>query len=210
VATGSKPQSVSFTQNAALVHSAHLEANGQAEYQQDVLDRRADSVEATSAAGARMSFANRAARDQARQALVARQAAEAAARAHSWQLPLKVYTLSSGFGFRWGRMHAGEDFATPIGTDLRAMSSGTVIFAGQESGFGNIVKIRYWDGTVSYYGHMSTISANVGDKVSPGDVVGQSGNTGHSTGPHLHLEIHPEDGSPVDPLPWLRDHGLLP
>jgi len=83
-----------------------------------------------------------------------------------------------------------------------------VTFAGEESGFGVLVEIRYWDGAVSYFGHMSKVSVKVGDAVEPGEIVGKSGNTGHSTGPHLHLEIHPEGGEAVDPLPWLSDHHI--
>jgi murein DD-endopeptidase MepM/ murein hydrolase activator NlpD len=133
-----------------------------------------------------------------------------AAQTHGWQLPVKGYVLTSGFGPRDGGFHAGEDFAVPIGTDLTSMSTGTVDFAGQESGFGNIVKICYWDGTISYFGHMSAISVNVGESVATGEVVGQSGNTGDSTGPHMHLEIHPNGGAAVDPLPWLADHNIAP
>ena len=88
------------------------------------------------------------------------------------------------------------------------MSTGTVIFAGCEGGYGNKIEIEYWDGTVSVFGHLSQIQATVGDQVAPGDIVGLSGNTGHSTGPHLHLEIHPDGGAAIDPAPWLHDHGL--
>jgi murein DD-endopeptidase MepM/ murein hydrolase activator NlpD len=141
------------------------------------------------------------------------QAAEVAKReafAHSWRLPITDPVTTSGFGYRWGRLHAGEDFAVDVGTPLAAMSSGTVVFAGEETGFGNLVQIRYWDGTISYYGHMSSISVNVDESVDPGEVVGESGNTGHSTGPHLHLEIHPDGGEAIDPLPWLADHHISP
>jgi murein DD-endopeptidase MepM/ murein hydrolase activator NlpD len=130
--------------------------------------------------------------------------------AHSWQLPIKTYVLTSGFGARWGRLHAGEDFAAPVGTDLVSMSTGTVTFAGPQSGYGNLVKIRYWDGTETYYGHMSSISVKAGESVDPAEVVGQSGNTGHSTGPHLHLEVHPDGGAPVNPEPWLASHSIAP
>ena len=131
-----------------------------------------------------------------------------AALAHNWQLPITNPVTTSGFGYRWGRLHAGEDFAVSIGTPLAAMSTGTVVFAGAESGFGNLVQVRYWDGTISYYGHMSQVSVNVGEAVDPGQIVGLSGNTGHSTGPHLHLEIHPDGGQAVDPLPWLTSHHI--
>ncbi len=135
--------------------------------------------------------------------------AEAARKARErWVMPIKGAVFTSGFGWRWGRMHEGDDFGTPVGTPLAAMSTGTVVFAGWEGGYGNKVEIEYWDGTMSVYGHMSQISASVGDKVAPGDIVGLSGNTGHSTGPHLHLEIHPDGGAAIDPAPWLHDHHL--
>jgi murein DD-endopeptidase MepM/ murein hydrolase activator NlpD len=159
----------------------------------------------------RATAAARVTRSVARKKLAARAVeAKRAARAHNWQLPLSNPVKTSGFGFRWGRLHAGEDFAVSTGTDLVSMSTGTVDSAGIESGYGNLVKIRYWDGTVSYFAHMSSISVNPGEKVEPGEVVGQSGNTGHSTGPHLHLEIHPDGGEAVDPLPWLIDHNIAP
>ena len=132
--------------------------------------------------------------------------AKRAALAHSWRLPITNPVMTSPFGYRWGRLHAGEDFAVSIGTPLAAMSTGTVTFAGAQSGYGNMVEVRYWDGTVSRFGHMSRVSVNVGEAVEPGQIVGLSGNTGHSTGPHLHLEIRPQGGQPIDPLPWLASH----
>ena len=129
-----------------------------------------------------------------------------AALAHSWRLPITNPVKTSPFGYRWGRLHAGEDFAVSIGTPLASMSTGTVVFGGPMSGYGNMVAVRYWDGTVSRYGHMSRVSVHVGEAVEPGQIVGLSGNTGHSTGPHLHLEIHPNGGQAIDPLPWLASH----
>lgn len=126
----------------------------------------------------------------------------------AWVMPLANPVFTSGFGARWGRMHEGDDFGVPVGTPLRAMSNGEVIFAGQMSGYGTAVDIRYSDGTVSRYGHMSAIEVTVGQQVSAGEQVGLSGNTGRSTGPHLHLEIHPGGGEPVDPRSWLAAKGL--
>ena len=155
---------------------------------------------------ARADSANWVARAAARKDLTARAKEAKLAEARSWQLPVKNYVLTSGFGRRWGRLHAGEDFAIPIGTNLVSMSTGTIVFAGQESGYGTIVKILYWDGTVSFYGHMSRVAVTAGEVVKPGEVVGQSGNTGESTGPHLHLEIHPDGSEAINPLPWLTHH----
>jgi murein DD-endopeptidase MepM/ murein hydrolase activator NlpD len=147
------------------------------------------------------------ARNVERKKIAARAAvAKHAALAHSWRLPITNPRVTSGFGYRWGRLHAGQDYGVSVGTPLAAMSTGTVVFAGVESGYGNIVKVRYWDGTVSYYGHMSKISVNSGETVEPGEIVGLSGNTGHSTGPHLHLEIHPGGGDAVNPAAWLARH----
>ena len=157
----------------------------------------------------RANAAARAARSTQRRTLAARAlAARRLARAHAWQMPIENPVKTSGFGLRWGRLHAGEDFAAAVGTKLVSMSRGRVVFAGQESGYGNIVKIRYWDGTVAFYAHMSHISVTEGQIVGPGQVVGHSGNTGHSTGPHLHLEIHPKGGQAVNPLPWLANRHI--
>ncbi len=111
---------------------------------------------------------------------------------------------------RWGSMHPGQDFAVPVGTPIRALSSGTVVFAGWSGGYGNKVEIRYWDGTLSWYAHNSRLNVRTGQDVSVGQTVSFSGNTGHSTGPHLHLEIHPGGGEPIPPLGWLKDKGIIP
>lgn len=163
-------------------------------------------------AKARVYAAASAARSAERKDLAARKARILAAKrleeSQSWQMPLKNVVQTSNFGWRWGRLHAGEDFAAPIGTELVAMSTGTVTFAGEQSGYGTMVKIRYWDDTVTFYAHMSSTSVSDGEVVEPGEVVGLSGNSGHSTGPHLHLEVHPEGGEPIDPAVWLESQGL--
>jgi murein DD-endopeptidase MepM/ murein hydrolase activator NlpD len=155
--------------------------------------------------------ADEAAAEQAAQAKAKADAKKkrALALAHRWVIPVSSYTLTSGFGFRWGKMHPAQDLACPVGTPVHALSSGKVIFAGwSNEGYGYKVEIRYWDGTVSWYGHMSLISVRVGDDVRPGDKLGAVGSTGHSTGPHLHLEIHPDGGPAVNPQRWLAEHGL--
>ncbi len=127
----------------------------------------------------------------------------------AWIKPLNsAYTMTSGFGFRWGSMHPAQDFATPVGTPVLALSSGTVIFAGWQGGYGNKLEIQFWDGTIAWYAHNSSLKVSAGQRVTPGLVIAASGNTGHTTGPHVHLEIHPGGGDPVPPLPWLAKHGI--
>lgn len=128
--------------------------------------------------------------------------------AQSWVKPLDNAVFTSPFGPRWGKLHAGQDYAAAIGTPLKALSSGTVIGAGPMSGYGIYIDIKYWDGTVVRYAHMSSFSASVGQQVAPGDVVALSGNTGRSTGPHLHMEIHPGGGGAIDPAGWLAERGI--
>ena len=129
----------------------------------------------------------------------------------AWTSPVgSDVALTSGFGMRWGAMHPGQDFAVSLGTPVKAMSSGTVILAGWSGGYGNKVEIRYWDGTVSWYAHNGGLKVRTGQAVSSGQVVALSGNTGHSTGPHLHLEIHPGGADPVPPVGWLKAKGIMP
>lgn len=170
-------------------------------------EREAQSVMLAQAREARTEAAARTSRAEARQAIEAKRR-KALAMAHRWVMPVQDFRFTSDFGARWGKLHAGDDLAAPIGSRIGALSSGTVVFAGQQSGYGNKVEIRHWDGTVSWYGHMFQIDVKVGQKVDPGEKIGEVGNTGHSTGPHLHLEIHPDGGGPVDPQPWLAKHGL--
>ena len=122
--------------------------------------------------------------------------------------------LTSGFGARvspegiGSTYHEGDDFAVAWGTPLRAMHEGTVVAAGWDPGLGNHVTIDYGDGVQSVYGHMSSISVRPGQWLARGQSVGYSGDTGHSTGPHLHLEIH-LGGVPINPAPWLQAHGIF-
>lgn len=117
--------------------------------------------------------------------------------------------LSSGYGWRWGRMHHGIDIAGPTGTPILAAASGVVITAEWHTGgYGNLVEIEHPDGSITLYAHNHRILVNKGDQVEGGQLIAQMGSTGFSTGPHLHFEVHlPEKGS-VNPLAYLPESGL--
>jgi murein DD-endopeptidase MepM/ murein hydrolase activator NlpD len=112
--------------------------------------------------------------------------------------------FTSGYGWRWGRMHRGIDIAAPVGTPIVAAASGIVISAGWNSGgFGNLVEIRHPDGTVTRYAHNNTISTRSGAVVNQGEMIAEMGTTGRSTGPHCHFEIRPSGQGSIDPMFFL-------
>ena len=143
-----------------------------------------------------------------------KEAAERAARAEAerkmWVLPLKSYRISAGFGAvgrLWASRHTGLDLSTGYGSPVQAMSSGEVVFAGYDGPYGNKIVIRHWDGTETWYCHLSRFEVRSGD-VMPGTQIGSVGSTGNSTGPHLHLEVHPSGGDAVNPRSWFGERGL--
>jgi murein DD-endopeptidase MepM/ murein hydrolase activator NlpD len=146
-------------------------------------------------------------------------------------LPSGSYTLSSGFGMRWGVMHYGQDLAAPTGTPIRAAAAGTVFAAGCTSPFCDRPGVVGTDGrpttpgcgwrvillhagnVATMYCHASRLIVHAGQTVAVGQVIGYVGSTGHSTGPHLHLQVHlhapPVDSSTAtDPVAYLRSVGV--
>ena len=107
--------------------------------------------------------------------------------------------LTSGYGWRWGRLHRGIDIAAPVGTPVLAAASGKVINAGWHSGYGNLIKIEHLDGSITLYAHNNRILVSHGQQVEQGEQIGEMGSTGHSTGSHLHFEIHFKDIGAVNP-----------
>lgn len=116
--------------------------------------------------------------------------------------PISGGRYTSGFGRRWGRMHKGVDWACPVGTTVYASCGGTVIQASYNGGYGNNVVIQHPDGRMTRYAHNSKLLVHVGQHVEQGEPIALSGNTGRSTGPHVHFEIY-INGSAVDPLKYI-------
>lgn len=119
--------------------------------------------------------------------------------------PIYGGTFTSGFEYRWGKMHSGIDWACSQGTPVMATADGVITRAGWYSGYGYCVDIRHDNGVTSRYGHLSSIKVSVGQKVSQYEVVALSGNTGNSTGPHVHFEIH-INGTAVNPLSYVNKY----
>ncbi len=115
--------------------------------------------------------------------------------------------LTSTYGARGGTIHFGIDIANSIGTPILSAMSGEVIDSGPASGFGLWVRVQHSGGLITVYGHINESLVSVGQSVGAGEQIATMGNRGQSTGPHLHFEVH-KDGSKIDPLPFLRSHGV--
>jgi murein DD-endopeptidase MepM/ murein hydrolase activator NlpD len=110
--------------------------------------------------------------------------------------------VTSPFGYRWGRLHAGIDIGVAEGTPIHAAAAGTVVLASWNGGYGNYTCIDHGGGMATCYAHQSSYAVSSGARVSQGQVIGYVGNTGHSFGAHLHFEVR-INGNPVDPLGYL-------
>ncbi|MDI9886082.1 M23 family metallopeptidase [Streptomyces sp. HNM0645] len=140
------------------------------------------------------------------------------AKANAWVKPVSGYTLTASFnqgGAMWSNKHSGQDFAVPVGTPVKAASGGVVVKAGPNGGgdgpaYGNAIVIKHANGKYSQYAHLSKINVHVGQSVNTGKLIALSGNTGNSSGPHLHFEIRttPNYGSALNPANFLRAQGV--
>ena len=124
-------------------------------------------------------------------------------------LPARLEYISSGFGYRSdpftgeAALHSGLDFRGPMGAPIYAAAGGRVSFAGTKAGYGNCIEITHPNGMMTRYAHMSSLRARTGETVGAGDVIGAIGNSGRSTGPHLHFEVRINDRA-VNPRPFLE------
>ncbi|MFJ6075883.1 M23 family metallopeptidase [Streptomyces sp. NPDC093065] len=170
----------------------------------------ASAVEAQAAAQAKAAKAEKATASAKKTA--------AKKKAVSWVDPVKKYTLSASFaqnGGMWAHKHSGQDFAVPIGTNVVAAHGGTVVKAGGNGAgdgpaYGNAIVVKHGNGTYSQYAHLSKINVKIGQVVKTGQSIAKSGNTGNSSGPHLHFEIRttPNYGSAIDPVTFLKSKGV--
>ncbi|WP_328554203.1 MULTISPECIES: M23 family metallopeptidase [unclassified Streptomyces] len=174
----------------------------------------ANAVQTQAAAQAKAAAVKKAA--AANKAAVAKKAV--AKKAASWIDPVAKYTLSATFdqaGGMWAHKHSGQDFAVPQGTNVMAAHGGTVVKAGGNGAgdgpaYGNAIVIKHANGKYSQYAHLSRIDVRVGQVVATGQHIALSGNTGNSSGPHLHFEIRttPNYGSAINPVVFLHGMGV--
>jgi murein DD-endopeptidase MepM/ murein hydrolase activator NlpD len=179
---------------------------------------KAAQVKAAKAAAAKKAAAKKAAAaNAAKKAALAKKAA--AKKATSWVKPVARYTLTASYnqgGAMWSHKHSGQDFAVPVGTVVKAAHSGVVVKAGPNGGgdgpaYGNAIVVKHANGTYTQYAHLSKVNVRIGETVKTGETIARSGNTGNSSGPHLHFEIRttPNYGSALNPAKFLRAEGVV-
>lgn len=133
--------------------------------------------------------------------------------ANQWVLPLDSYRITATFGMSsglWSSTHTGLDFAAPSGTPIKAVANGVITEAGYDGSYGNKTVLTLEDGTEIWFCHQTAFAKGVGETVRAGEVIGYVGSTGNSTGSHLHLEVRPGAGDPVDPYQALVVNGVTP
>ncbi|MEU6078722.1 M23 family metallopeptidase [Micromonospora sp. NPDC047074] len=166
-----------------------------------VLDELKAASTVSQDVAARVDSADRTSRDSDRAG------GQESAETEVWLLPLDDYDFNTPYGMRWGKLHTGVDLVAPEGTPYVAIHAGTVTKAGWFGGYGYAVIVQHADGTEAIYGHSSALSVKEGQQVKAGDQLGLVGNTGHSYGSHLHLEVHVK-GEPLDPVPFLKERNV--
>lgn len=211
------PSSTGLTQAVALDTTLAAQIDAQAEAQAHQAEVVAKAKAAAKAKAKAEAEAKRKAEARAKEAREEKaRAARAAERArlNAFHLPVAGSHVTTGYqsgGALWSSgTHSGVDFQAASGTSVVAVGAGTVVEAGWGGAYGNNIVLKMKDGTYTQYGHLSSIGVSVGQSVGSGERIGISGSTGNSTGPHLHFEARttPEYGSDMDPVAYLRAHGV--
>ncbi|APY85966.1 M23 family peptidase [Streptomyces alfalfae] len=210
-----------LTQAISVGDSLAASVDAQAAAQQQAADAAAAAKKAEEAAKKRAAEEKRKAEAEAKaKAKKEREQKERAAREaerkrlNTYVSPISGSYVSTGYqtgGAMWSSgSHTGVDFHAASGTPVHAVGSGTVVEAGWGGAYGNNVVIKMNDGTYTQYGHLSSLGVTVGQTVTPGQQIGLAGSTGNSSGPHLHFEARTgaEYGSDIDPVAYLRAHGV--
>ncbi|GLF96495.1 M23 family metallopeptidase [Streptomyces yaizuensis] len=200
---------------------ASAEAAARAAAERDAAEKAAAEAEKAEKEAQAKAKAEKEAKEKAEKEAKAKAEAEAKAKAEeerlkrlagSFSMPLSSYTLTSTYGQSgpmWSSgQHTGLDFAAPAGTPLKAVGTGTVKSAGWSGSYGYQVILQLSDGTEIMYAHMHSMTVSAGQQVSTGDMVGRVGDTGNTSGAHLHMEVKTSGGSAMDPMSWLRSKGL--
>ncbi|MBT2369015.1 M23 family metallopeptidase [Streptomyces sp. ISL-10] len=192
------------------------QADAQAKAATQAKAAKAKAQQAAKQAAAKKAAAQQAAAKKAAATKAA--AKKAAKKPAAWVKPVNKYTLTASFaqgGAMWSAKHSGQDFAVPTGTPVKAAGAGTVVKAGPNGGgdgpaYGNAIVVKHANGKFSQYAHLSKINISVGSTVKAGQTIAKSGNTGNSSGPHLHFEIRttPNYGSALNPVSFLRTVGV--
>ncbi|MEU0215615.1 M23 family metallopeptidase [Streptomyces sp. NPDC006265] len=197
--------------------TAAQQIDAQALAQQHAADEAAAKQKAEEAARKRAAQLAERAKEAAEKAHEAKERAAREAerkRLNTFVAPISGSYVSTGYqassGLWSSGSHTGVDFHAASGTSVHAVGAGTVVEAGWGGSYGNQIVIKMNDGTYTQYGHLSSIGVSVGQQVTPGQQIGLSGATGNVTGPHLHFEARtsPEYGSDIDPVAYLRSHGV--
>lgn len=217
---GPSVERTGLTQAVVLSETLAESVGEQADRQQraaaeaEAKKRAAEAARKKAAEAAERAAAKRAAEARAEKKRAARAAAAKRAALNGYVAPIAGSYVSTAYGAggaMWSSgSHSGADFHAASGTSVRSVAAGEVVEAGWGGAYGNNVVIRHNDGRYTQYGHLSSVTVAVGRSVGKGAQIGLSGSTGNSSGPHLHFEVRtgPDYGSDVDPVAYLRQHGV--
>jgi biotin carboxyl carrier protein len=210
-------QSVNVVAANALNGVSGTSRNSQLAERREAVSRDSTRAEAAEAAGEEKVNEAEAKAEQRAAALakVSKQAdqQEKKIELNQWTLPVTNYSISATFGQSsglWSNNHTGLDFNTNSGAPIYAVANGTITETGYDGAYGNKTVLTLDDGTELWFAHQTSFTVSVGDVVRSGDLIGYVGSTGNTTGAHLHLEVRPGGGDPVDPYAALIANHVQP